>query len=63
MKIKFLSSNSKVCIEFDRNVGNAIDSIVVIGIGRVFNDPCGDRSVVLEVTSSKITGKRTFLQI
>ena len=63
VKIKFLSRNSKVCIEFDRNVGNAIDSIIVIGSGRIFNDPCGDRSVILEVISSKVTGKRTFLEI
>lgn len=62
-KIKFLNSNSKVCIEFDRNVGNAIDSIIVIGIGRIFNDPCADKSVIIEVVSTKITGKRTFLEI
>lgn len=63
LKIKYLNINSKVCLEFDRNVGNAIDSIIVIGTGRIFNDPCGDRSVILEVISSKITGKRTFLEI
>lgn len=63
LKIKYLNINSKVCLEFDRNVGNAIDSIIVIGTGRIFNDPCADRSVILEVISSKITGKRTFLEI
>lgn len=63
LKIKYLNINSKVCLEFDRNVGNAIDSIIVIGTARIFNDPCGDRSVILEVISSKITGKRTFLEI
>lgn len=63
LKIKSLSNNNKICIEFDRNVGNAIDSIIVVGTGRVFSDPCGDRSVIVEVISTKVTGKRTFLEI
>ena len=62
LKIKYLSSNSKVCIEFDRNMGNAIDSIIVIGTVRLFNDLCGDNSVILEVMSSNITGKRSFIE-
>lgn len=63
LKMKYLFNNNQVCIEFDRNVGNAIDSIVVLGAVRVFNDPCKERSVILEVVSSTITGKRTFLTV
>lgn len=61
MKINCMNSNAKVCLEFDRNVGNAIDSVIVFGTVRIFNDPCGEGSVILEVISSKITGRRTFI--
>lgn len=63
LKIRYLSNNNKVCIEFDRNVGNAIDSIIVIGTARIFNDPCGDKSVIIEVISESIMGKRKFMEV
>lgn len=63
LKMNFLNNNNQVCIEFDRNVGNAIDSIIVLGSVRVFNDPCKESSVILEVISSKVTGRRTFLNV
>ncbi len=60
-KIQCMNSNNKVCLEFDRNIGNAIDSIIVIGEAKICNNPCEINSAILEVTSSNVTGRRTFM--
>lgn len=60
-KIRTMNSNNKVCLEFDRNIGSAIDSIIVIGEAKICNNLCASNSVVIEIISSDVKGRRTFI--
>lgn len=62
MKINCIKKNSSVVLEFDRNVGNAVDSVVVRGNIKVTNNLCDGDEFILEVISSNISGRRNFIK-
>lgn len=62
MKIDCIKRNSNVVLEFDRNVGNAVDSVVVNGKIKVTNNICDGDEFILEVVSYNISGRRNFIK-
>ena len=61
MKVDCIKKNINVVLEFDRNIGDAVDSVVARGKIKLINNVCDTDELILEITSSNISGRRNFI--
>lgn len=60
LKMRFMDSNNRVALEFDTQGDGYVESVVVLGRVKIYDDPNGYYATI-EVLPYKITGRRYLI--